>query len=136
MQYTIVEKKPHRTVKTESIDFDGDVANVNIGVQKNGHHSTTHFQLSNADIRNLLKIHPNEHSLDERLANDFLKSTMADKLEQEQEHNHSHSEHVPIIMEIISLPPRRQIKTKRKKNKAKSNKTTKKRSKDVRDITY
>jgi hypothetical protein len=62
-------------------DYDGNIANIQLNMNDNGEQQQLSMQLDNNDLLNMLKIHPNEMTLENRLSNDFLgKSVTLDGL--------------------------------------------------------
>lgn len=54
-------------------DYNGDVANIDIGINNNGNKELIHMKLDNNDLIEMLGVQPVEMSLDDRLINDYLK---------------------------------------------------------------
>lgn len=52
-------------------DYDGSVANIDIGINTNGNAEFVSMKLDNNDLRQLFGIQPVEMSLDQRIMNDF-----------------------------------------------------------------
>jgi hypothetical protein len=52
-------------------DYDGNMANINIGMNNNGKSELVSVKLDNNDLRQLFGIQPVEMSLEKRIINDF-----------------------------------------------------------------
>ena len=57
-------------------DYDGDKANIQLDINDNGDKKLVSIQLDNNDIMNLLGIQPIKKSLEARLTNDFLNTSI------------------------------------------------------------
>lgn len=60
----------HNEIKWQG-DYDGNMANINIGMNNNGNSEFVSMKLDNTDLRQLFGIQPVEMSLDKRIMNDF-----------------------------------------------------------------
>ena len=60
----------HNEIKWQG-DYDGNMANINIGMNNNGNSEFVSMKLDNNDLRQLFGIQPVEMSLDKRIMNDF-----------------------------------------------------------------
>jgi len=58
-------------------DYDGNIANIKLNINENGRKDNFSMQLDNNDLLNMLKIQPNELSLENRLSRDFLGKPIA-----------------------------------------------------------
>lgn len=56
-------------------DYDGKIANIDIGINDNGNKEIVSMQLNNSDLRQILGIQPVEIPLEKRLMNDFLRNS-------------------------------------------------------------
>jgi hypothetical protein len=68
-------KDNHKKSKSEIQwvgDYDGNMANIKVGINDNGNKELVSMQLDNNDIMNLLGVQPIEIPLEQRLSNDFL----------------------------------------------------------------
>ena len=77
-------------------NYDGNIANINIGIRNNDKEKFVNIQLTNDELMNILKIQPVEIPLEKRLSNKFL--------------------HKPIILEG-SLMKNKSIKKKHRKKR-------------------
>jgi hypothetical protein len=55
--------------------YDGNIANINVGINDNGYQDFVSMQLTNDDLINILNIQPVQIPLEKRLINDFYKPT-------------------------------------------------------------
>ena len=98
-------KDNNRTLQNKMIkwngDYDGDIANINIGINNNNKEKFVNIQLTNDELMDILKIQPVEIPLEKRLSHKFL--------------------HKPMILEAV-LMKNKSIKKKRHK-KRKTRKT-------------
>ena len=60
----------HNEIKWQG-DYDGNMANINIGMNNNGNSEFVSMKLDNNDLRQLFGIQPVDISLDKRIMNDF-----------------------------------------------------------------
>jgi hypothetical protein len=69
-------KDNNRTLQNKMIkwngDYDGDIANINIGINNNNKEKFVNIQLTNDELMDILKIQPVEIPLEKRLSNKFL----------------------------------------------------------------
>jgi len=75
MTKTLIHENGHNKISKIGwdSDYDGNIANVDLDVNNNGHNSQLHFELDNHDLEELLNIQPVQQSLHTRLATDFKK---------------------------------------------------------------
>jgi len=109
---TIVKENNNKPIENEIKwigDYDGDIANIQLAMNENGHTDLIKMQLNNDDLANLLGVQPVEKSLDKRLMDDFLKSNDIGMGIQ------------PITLDGIFKPKRRHYITKKHKNKKRHN---------------
>ena len=76
-------------------DYDGNIANIQLNMNDNGEQRQINMKLDNNDLLNMLKIQPNELSLENRLSRDFLGKPIAlDSLLHKRKRNtHKHRKH-------------------------------------------
>ena len=69
-------KDNNRTLQNKMIkwngDYDGNIANINIGINNNNKEKFVNIQLTNDELMDILKIQPVEIPLEKRLSNKFL----------------------------------------------------------------
>lgn len=69
-------KDNNRTLQNKMIkwngDYDGDIANINIGINNNNKEKFVNIQLTNDELMDIFKIQPVEIPLEKRLSNKFL----------------------------------------------------------------
>ena len=69
-------KDNNRTLQNKMIkwngDYDGDIANINIGINNNNKEKFVNIQLTNDELMDILKIQPVEIPLETRLSQHFL----------------------------------------------------------------
>ena len=69
-------KDNNRTLQNKMIkwngDYDGDIANINIGINNTNKVKFVNIQLTNDELMDILKIQPVEIPLEKRLSNKFL----------------------------------------------------------------
>ena len=53
-------------------NYDGNIANINVGINDNGNREIVSMQLTNNDLMHLLGVQPVQIPLEKRLMNDFL----------------------------------------------------------------
>ena len=53
-------------------NYDGNIANIDVGISNNGNQEFVSLQLNNNDLRQIFGIQPIEIPLEKRLMNDFL----------------------------------------------------------------
>lgn len=53
-------------------DYDGNIANINLGISDNGHTEFVSMQLTNKDLHHILGVQPVQLPLEKRLIKDFL----------------------------------------------------------------
>jgi len=88
----------HKSVIEWDVDYDGDQADIDLKMDKDGEEENMHFLLTNSDLAKILS-HPSEPlSLDERLRQDFLDSHSMDSHSMDSHSMDSHS------MDSHSLP--------------------------------
>ena len=101
---TLIKDNNHvlqnKTIKWNG-DYDGNIANINIGIHNNNKEKFVNIQLTNDELMDILKIQPVEIPLEKRISHKFL--------------------HKPIILEGV-LMKNKSIKKKRHK-KRKTQKT-------------
>jgi hypothetical protein len=78
-------------------DYDGDVANINIGINNNNKEKFINVQLTNDELMDIFKIQPVEIPLEKRLSHKFL--------------------HKPIILEGALIKSRKHKKKKHHKKR-------------------
>jgi hypothetical protein len=54
-------------------NYDGNIANINVGINNNGNKEFVSMQLTNDDLMHLLGVQPVQIPLEKRLMNDFYK---------------------------------------------------------------
>jgi hypothetical protein len=87
-------------------DYDGNIANINIGINNNNKEKFVNIQLTNDELKDILGIQPVEIPLEKRLSHKFL--------------------HKPIILEGIGTGTGKFMKNKSiKKKRHKKRKTRK-----------
>ena len=57
-------------------NYDGNIANINIGIRNNDKEKFVNIQLTNDELMNILKIQPVEIPLEKRLSHNFLYNPM------------------------------------------------------------
>ena len=69
-------KDNNRTLQNKMIkwngDYDGNIANINIGINNNNKEKFVNLQLTNDELMDIFKIQPVEIPLEKRLSNKFL----------------------------------------------------------------
>ena len=69
-------KDNNRTLQNKMIkwngDYDGDIANINIGINNNNKEKFVNIQLTNDELMDIFKIQPVEIPLEKRLSHKFL----------------------------------------------------------------
>ena len=60
-------------------DYDGNIANINIGINNNNKEKFVNIQLTNDELMDIFKIQPVEIPLEKRLSNKFLGELMKPK---------------------------------------------------------
>ena len=69
-------KDNNRTLQNKMIkwngDYDGNIANINIGINNNNKEKFVNIQLTNDELMDIFKIQPVEIPLEKRLSNKFL----------------------------------------------------------------
>ncbi len=78
-------------------DYDGNSANINIGIRNNNKEKIVNIQLTNDELMDILKIQPVEIPLEKRISHKFL--------------------HKPIILEGTLIKSRKHKKKRHKKRK-------------------
>jgi len=63
--------KPQRKKIAWNVDYDGDIANIDIATDTNGRGDIQHMRLDNNDIMRMLSVQPVEMPLEQRLSQDF-----------------------------------------------------------------
>jgi hypothetical protein len=58
-------------------DYNGNIANIQLNMNDNGEQQQINMKLDNDDLLNMLKIQPNELTLENRLSRDFLGKPIA-----------------------------------------------------------
>jgi hypothetical protein len=76
-------------------DYDGNIANIQLNMNDNGEQRQINMKLDNNDLLNMLKIQPNELSLENRLSRDFLGKPIAldSLLYKRKRKTHKHRKH-------------------------------------------
>jgi hypothetical protein len=74
---TIIHNNNHNHVKQLNwdTDYDGNVANISLDLNKDGKHDHYYLSLDNHDLATILNVPSVNSSIENRLKNDFLKSS-------------------------------------------------------------
>ena len=59
-------------------NYDGNIANINVGINNNGNKEFVSMQLTNDDLMHLLGVQPVQIPLEKRLMNDFYRPMTLD----------------------------------------------------------
>jgi hypothetical protein len=83
-------------------DYDGNVANVSLNLNKNGSHKDYHFSLNNDDLANILNIDSVNLPLDKRLKKDFKNQPQVFQIELDNIDKLPYYNSSPVLQDDIS----------------------------------
>ena len=85
-------KDNNRTLQNKMIkwngDYDGDIANINIGINNNNKEKFVNIQLTNDELMDIFKIQPVDIPLEQRLIKQFLEEDLTKSRKHKKKKRH------------------------------------------------